>query len=86
MRETVTEKEKAVLDAMRMGASVNILLIADSIENVDEYLESFDCLKPDREYIEDRSSFTYPYVSFSKYYDQINLVVQATIRLEGEKE
>lgn len=83
MRETLTEKEKAVLDAMRMGASVNILLVTDSLEKVDEYLESFDGLKPDREYIQDRSSFVYPYVGFSKHYDQINLIVQATVKLEG---
>ena len=83
MRKTVTEKEKAVLDAMRMGENVNILLTTDSLEKVDDYLHCFDCLKPDREYIEDRSSFTYPYVSFSKYYDQIDLIVQATVMLEG---
>ena len=83
MRETLTEKEKAVLDAMKMGASVNILLVTDSLEKVDEYLESFDGLKPDREYIQDRSSFVYPYVSFSKHYDQIDLIVQATVKLEG---
>ncbi|OUL09241.1 hypothetical protein B0533_03450 [Sedimentibacter sp. SX930] len=83
MRETVTEKEKAVLDAMRMGASVNILLTTDSLEKIDEYLDCFDSLKPDREYIQDRSGFFYPYVGFSKHYDQIDLIVQATIKLEG---
>lgn len=81
MRETVNEKEKAVLDAMRMGASVNILLTTYSLEKVDEYLESFDGLKPDREYIQDRSSFVYPYVGFSKHYDQVDLVVQASLTL-----
>lgn len=83
MRETVTEKEKAVLDAMRMGASVQLLLVTHSLEKVDEYLESFDGLKPDREYIHDSSDFAYPNVGFVKYYDQINLVVQATVMLEG---
>ena len=48
MRETVTEKEKAVLDAMRMGANVNILLTSDSLEKVDDYLDCFDGLKSDR--------------------------------------
>ena len=85
MRETVTEIEKAVLDAMRMGAKINILLITDSLENVDEFLESFDCLKPDREYIHDQSSFAYPYVGFVKHYDQIDLVVQATINMGGDE-
>ena len=83
MRETVTEIEKAVLDAMRMGAKINLLLTSDSLENVDKYLESFDGLKADREYIQDRSSFVYPYVGFSKHYDQIDLIVQATVMLEG---
>ena len=83
MRETVTEIEKAVLDAMRMGAEINLLLTSDSLENVDKYLESFDGLKADREYIQDRSSFVYPYVGFSKHYDQIDLIVQATVMLEG---
>ena len=83
MRETVTEKEKAVLDAMRMGANINILLTTDSLEKVDSYLDCFDCLIPDREYVQDRSSFVYPYVGFSKHYDQIDLVVQATVMLEG---
>ena len=83
MRETVTEIEKAVLDAMRMGAKINLLLTSDSLENVDKYLESFDGLKADREYIQDRSSFVYPYVGFSKLYDQIDLIVQATVMLEG---
>ena len=54
MRETVTEIEKAVLDAMRMGAKINLLLTSDSLENVDKYLESFDGLKADREYVQDR--------------------------------
>ena len=58
MRETVTEIEKAVLDAMRMGAKINLLLTSDSLENVDKYLESFEGLKADREYIQDRSSIT----------------------------
>ena len=83
MRETVTEIEKAVLDAMRMGAKINLLLTSDSLENVDKYLESFDGLKADREYIQDRSSFVYPYAGFSKHYDQIDLIVQATVMLEG---
>ena len=83
MRETVNEKEKAVLDAMRMGASVNILLTTDSLEKVDDYLDYFDSLKPDRKYIQDSSSFVYPYVGFSKHYDQIDLIVQATVKLEG---
>lgn len=83
MRETVTETEKAVLDAMRMGAKVNILLTADSIDQVDGYMDYFDHLIPDRVYVQDRSGFVYPYVGFSKYYDQIDLVVQATITLEG---
>ena len=83
MRETVTEIEKAVLDAMRMGAKINLLLTSDSLENVDKYLESFDGLKADREYIHDRSIFVYPYVGFSKHYDQIDLIVQATVMLEG---
>lgn len=84
MRETVTEKEKAVLDAIRLGASVNILFTTDSLEKADECLEYFDILIPDRQYIYDQSSFAYPYVGFSKHYDQINLVVQATIMLEGD--
>lgn len=83
MRETVTEKEKAVLDAMRMGASINILLTTDSLEKVDEYLESFDGLKPDREYIQDRSSFVYPYIGFIKHYDEIDVTVQASLMLKG---
>ena len=86
MRETVTEKEKAVLDAMRMGAIVNIFLKTDSLEKVDECLELFDGLKPDREYIHDSSTADYPNVGFSKHYDRINLVVQAVAMLEdGEK-
>lgn len=83
MRETVTEKEKAVLDAMKMGANVNIVFTTDSLHKVDEYLESFDGLKPDREYIHDQSSFVYPYVGFSKHYDQIDLIVQASLMLKG---
>lgn len=83
MRETVTETEKAVLDAMRMGAKVNILLTAYSIDQVDGYMDCFDHLIPDRVYVQDRSRFVYPYVGFSKYYDQIDLVVQATVTLEG---
>ena len=79
----LTDEEMAVVDAMRMGASVHLLLVTHSLEKVDEYLESFDGLKPDREYIHDSSDFTYPNVGFAKYYDQINLVVQATVMLEG---
>ena len=62
-----------------MGAKINLLLTSDSLENVDKYLESFEGLKADREYIQDRSSFVYPYVGFSKHYDQIDLIVQATV-------
>ena len=83
MRVVITDIEKAVVDAMRMGAKINLLLTSDSLENVDKYLESFDGLKADREYIQDRSSFVYPYVGFSKHYDQIDLIVQATVMLEG---
>ncbi len=83
MRVEITDREKAVVDAMRMGAKINLLLTSDSLENVDKYLELFEGLKADREYIQDRSSFVYPYVGFSKHYDQIDLIVQATVMLEG---
>jgi hypothetical protein len=83
MRETVTEKEKAVLDAMRMGASVQLIYTTDQISEVDGYLDCFDSLKPNRAYIHDRTGFVYPYVGFVKHYDDIELTVQATIMLEG---
>jgi hypothetical protein len=86
MRETVTEKEKAVLDAMRMGANVNILLTTDSLEKVDGYLDCFDGLKSDQSEVHDRSEFVYPYIGFVKRYYDIDLTVQASLMLEGSEE
>lgn len=86
MRETVTEKEKAVLDAIRMGATISVLFTTDSREKVDEYLESFDAFEPDREYIQERSSFVYPYIGFAKHYDKINVSVQVSLMLKGGEE
>ncbi|CZR03624.1 hypothetical protein [Trichococcus collinsii] len=83
MRETVNEKEKAVLDAMRMGANVNILLTTDSLEKVDDYLDCFDGLKSDRTEVHDRSEFVYPYIGFVKRCYDIDLTVQASLMLKG---
>ena len=83
MRETVTEKEKAVLDAMRMGANINILLTTDSLEKIDDYLDCFDGLKSDRTEVNDRSEFVYPYIGFVKRYYVIDLTVQASLMLKG---
>ena len=85
MRETVTEKEKAVLDAMRMGASVQVLYTTDSIDEVDNYLDCFDGLEPNQTNVIDRLDFVYPYVGFTKHYNDINLTVTATIMLEGSE-
>ena len=86
MRETVTEKEKAVLDAMRMGANVNILLATDSLEKVDDYLDCFCSLKSDRTEVHDRSEFVYPYIGFVKRCYDVDLTVQASLMLKsGEK-
>lgn len=86
MRETVTEKEKAVLDAMRMGANVNILLTTDSLEKVDDYLDCFGSLKSDRTEVHDRSEFIYPYIGFVKRCYDFDLTVQASLMLKsGEK-
>lgn len=85
MRETVTEKEKAVLDAMRMGANVNILLTTDSLEKIDDYLDCFDGLKSDRTEVHDRSEFVYPYIGFVKRCYDIDLTIQASLMLEGSK-
>lgn len=83
MRETVNEKEKAVLDAMRMGANVNILLTTDSLGKIDEYLDCFDGLKSDRTEVHDRSEFVYPYVGFVKRCYDIDLTIQASLMLKG---
>ena len=83
MRETVTEKEKAVLDAMRMGADVNILLTTDSLEKIDAYMDCFDSLKSERNEVHDRSEFVYPYIGFVKRCYDIDLTVQASLMLEG---
>ena len=83
MRETVTEKEKAVLDAMRMGANVNILLTTDSLKKIDDYMDCFDGLKSERTEVHDRSEFVYPYVGFVKRCYDIELTVQASLMLEG---
>lgn len=83
MRETVTEKEKAVLDAMRMGANINILLTTDSLEKIDDYMDCFDGLKSDRTEVHDRSEFVYPYIGFVKRCYDIDLTVQASLMLKG---
>ena len=83
MRETVTEKEKAVLDAMRMGANVNILLTTDSLKKIDDYMDCFDGLKSERNEVHDRSEFVYPYIGFVKRCYDIDLTVQASLMLKG---
>ena len=85
MRETVNEKEKAVLDAMRMGANVNILLTSDSLEKIDAYMDCFDCLKSDRIEVHDRSEFVYPYIGFVKRCYDIDLTIQASLMLKGSE-
>lgn len=83
MRETVTEKEKAVLDAMRMGADVNVTYVTErTIDEVDDFLQCFDGLKEDTVYVHDRTDFGMPYVGFVKYYRDLNLSVIATIKVE----
>ena len=83
MRETVTEKEKAVLDAMRMGANVNILLTTDSLKKIDDYMDCFDELESERIEVNDRSEFVYPYIGFVKRCYDIDLTVQASLMLKG---
>ena len=83
MRVVITDREKAVVDAMRMGADVNILLTTDSLEKIDAYMDCFDSLKSERNEVHDRSEFVYPYIGFVKRCYDIDLTVQASLMLEG---
>ena len=85
MRVVITDREKAVLDAMRMGANVNILLTSDSLEKIDAYMDCFDCLKSDRIEVHDRSEFVYPYIGFVKRCYDVDLTIQASLMLKGSE-
>lgn len=83
MRETVTEKEKAVLDAMRMGADVQVRFAGlETYQEFDEAFACFDNLEAVRPMnIYDMTGTFFSFVSFDREYQK--LMVLASINMKG---
>ena len=83
----LTPKEKAVVDAMRMGATLDVSIYVDCkqdpIEKVDKFFSCFDVIKGGYVSVYDRSDFEeVPYVGFVKFYSDSDLRVSASVILE----
>lgn len=82
----LTAEEKAVVDAMRAGANVDITLrIGESlnqIDEVDKFFATFNGLEVDAAFVHDQTDFQLPYIGFSKFFRNSKVTARVSVHME----
>jgi hypothetical protein len=82
----LTAEEKAVVDAMRAGASIDVTLrideTPDPIDEVDKFFAGFNCLTTENAFVHDRTDFEIPYIGFSKFFRDSKIIARVSVHLE----
>ena len=80
MRVVITDREKAVVDAMRMGANIQVRFAAlETYQEFDEAFACFDGIEAKQSMnIYDVNRYIAPFVAFDRNFD--NLTVSASLK------
>ena len=82
----LTREEKAVVDAMRAGASIDVTLRIDEtpnpIDEVDKFLAIFSSLTTETAFVHDRTDFEIPYIGFSKFFRDSKIIARVSVHAE----
>ena len=89
----LTAEEKAVVDAMRAGASIDVTLridetpdpideTPDPIDEVDKFFAGFNSLTTENAFVHDRTDFEIPYIGFSKFFRDSKIIARVSVHSE----
>lgn len=84
MIETVNEKEKAVVDAMRMGADIQVRFAAlETYQEVDEAFSCFDAIEAKQSMnIYDVNGYLAPFVAFDRNFNGLTVLASLKTGME----
>ena len=82
----LTREEKAVVDAMRAGASIDVTLriyeTPDPLDEVDKFFAGCNSLTTENAFVHDRTDFEIPYIGFSKFFRDSKIIARVSVHLE----
>ena len=89
----LTREEKAVVDAMRAGASIDVTLriyetpdpldeTPDPLDEVDKFFAGFNSLTTETAFVHDRTDFEIPYIGFSKFFRDSKIIARVSVHAE----
>ena len=84
MRVVITEKEKAVVDAMRMGADIQVRFAAlETYQEVDEAFSCFDAIEAKQSMnIYDVNFYLAPFVAFDRNFNGLTVLASLKTGME----
>lgn len=87
MRVVITDREKAVVDAMRMGANIQVRFAAlETYQEVDEAFACFDGIEAKQSMnIYDVNFYLAPFVAFDRNFDNLTVLASLKIGMELKK-
>ena len=83
----LTREEKAVVDAMRMGADIQVRFAAlETYQEVDEAFSCFDAIEAKQSMnIYDVNFYLAPFVAFDRNFDNLTVLASLKIGMELKK-
>ena len=87
MRVAITEKEKAVVDAMRMGADIQVRFAAlETYQEVDEAFSCFDAIEAKQSMnIYDVNFYLAPFVAFDRNFNGLTVLASLKTGMESKR-
>ena len=87
MRVVITEKEKAVVDAMRAGADIQVRFAAlETYQEVDEAFAYFDAIETKQSMnIYDVNVYLAPFVAFDRNFNGLTVLASLKTGMELKK-
>ena len=84
MRVVITEKEKAVVDAMRMGADIQVRFAAlETYQEVDEAFSCFDAIEAKQSmFIFVVNGYLAPFVAFDRNFNGLTVLASLKTGME----
>ena len=87
MRVVITDREKAVVDAMRMGANIQVRFAAlETYQEVDEAFACFDGIEAKQSMnIYDVNGYIAPFVAFDRNFNNLTVLASLKTGMELKK-
>ena len=87
MRVVITDRKKAVVDAMRLGANIQVRFAAlETYQEVDEAFACFDGIEAKQSMnIYDVNFYLAPFVAFDRNFDNLTVLASLKIGMELKK-